>query len=344
MIDLINDTSLDAIYNPLPNGLHFEWTLKALKAGKHVLLEKPVTGNAEEARALFNHPVLSSPNAPVLLEARHYQFHPAWSTFLSLFDPAEIISADATAAMPDVMFPPEDIRFKYDLAGGSVLDLGLYTLSALRGMFNASPISVDSATPTIMPPPYDQQCDKAMRATYTFPGNRTATMSCNLCARVDKSKGTWWSWLFHGWPDWTAPGMPPVCSVKLQEKNGVEADMHITTQKEVVFWNFMVPHIWHRIDINTITTYRSADGKVLRTEKSTEKKKVYTWPRGEGKGEDWWPTYRYMLEAFVDRVKGREGSGVWVSGEESVAQMESIDQTYEGAGMALRPTSQSFKD
>lgn len=246
--------------------------------------------------------------------------------------------------MPDVMFSPNDIRFKYHLSGGSLLDLGTYNLSALRGIFNASPVSVNSATPQIVPPPHDQQCDKGMRATYTFPNGGTATLSCDLCARVDKSKGTWWSWLFHNWPDFTAPGFPPVCSVKLHEKNGVEGDMQITTQKELVFLNFMVPHFWHRIDINTTTTYMSADGKVMKTEKTTESKKSYTWPAGKGKGEDWWPTYRYMLEAFVDRVKGREGSGCWISGEESIGQMESLDKTYECAGMALRPTSQSLKD
>lgn len=278
------------------------------------------------------------------MEARHYQFHPAWSTFLSLFDPADIESADVITALPAVVFGPEDIRFHYDLAGGSLLDLGTYNLSALRGIFRADPVSVDSATPVLMEPPYDQRCDKAMRASYTFPNGATATLSCDLSARVSKSTGTWWSWLFDGWPNFTTPGLPPVCSVVLREKHGVEDDMQITTQKSIVYYAFMFPQIWHRIDINTTTTYRSADGKVVKTEKHMESKKAYTWPEGKGKGEDWWPTYRYMLEAFVDRVKGREGTGIWIDGEESIREMESIDRTYECAGMALRPTSEALKN
>jgi predicted dehydrogenase len=323
--------------------LHYDWTLKALKAGKHVLLEKPATSNGEEARSLFHHSILSSPNAPVLLEARHYQFHPAWQTFLSLFDPSDVESADAVAGLPAGFFPPNDIRFNYSLAGGTLLDLGTYNLSAIRGIFGADPTEVTSATPRLMPHPYDQQCEQAMQASYTFPNGGTATILCDLSARVTKTTGTWSSWLFNGWPNFTPPGMPPLCSVTLREKHGVEDDMNITTQKTIALNNFMGPHMWHRIDINTTTSYRSQSGEIVKTEKHTETKKAYTWPKGKGEGEDWWPTYRYMLEAFVDRIKGREGSGAWVDGEESIRQMECIDRTYEKAGMAIRPTSESMR-
>ncbi|KAH3910813.1 hypothetical protein HBI56_004410 [Parastagonospora nodorum] len=340
--DLINDPSIDCIYNPLPNGLHYEWTLKALKAGKHVLLEKPATSNAEEARSLFHHPVLSSPNAPVLLEARHYQFHPAWHAFLSLFDPKDVESADATTALPGGMFSHDDIRFKYHLAGGTLMDLGTYNLSALRAIFASDPSSVTSASPRLMSPPHDSKCDLAMLATYAFPNGGTATLLADLDARVTKSSGTWWSWLFDTWPNYTAKGMPPVCSVVLRPKHGVEENLNITTQKTITMSNFMGPHIWHRIVIETTTTYRDAKDKVIRTEKHTETKKQYVWPEGKGPGEDWWPTYRYMMEGFVDKVKGRKNRA-WVDGEDSIRQMESIDQTYEKAGMAVRPTSQSLE-
>jgi predicted dehydrogenase len=277
-----------------------------------------------------------------LLEARHYQFHPAWHAFLALFDPKDVESADATTALPGGLFSPDDIRFRYDLAGGTLMDLGTYNLSALRGIFGADPVSVTSATPRLMAPPYDSKCESAMLATYQFPNGSTATLSCDLDARVKKSSGTWWSWLFDSWPNYTATGMPPICSVVLRPKHGVEEDMKITTQKTITLNNFMGPHIWHRIDIQTTTTYRDANDLVVRTEKSTESKKQYTWPEGTGRGEDWWPTYRYMVEAFVDRVKGRE-SKAWVDGEDSVRQMESIDKTYERAGMAIRPTSESLR-
>lgn len=74
---LLDDPAIDAVYNPLPNGLHFEWTYKALAKGKHVLLEKPSTSNAVEAERLFRSPLLSQNKPLVLLEAFHNRFTPA---------------------------------------------------------------------------------------------------------------------------------------------------------------------------------------------------------------------------------------------------------------------------
>lgn len=241
------------------------------------------------------------------------------------------------------MFPPGDIRYDYDMAGGTLMDLGTYNISALRGIFGVEPLSVTSASPEFLPGSTDRRCDRAMEATYEFPGGRVGKLVCDLSSRVEykKGQGGWWSWLFDGWPDWTSD-FPPWLSVKLREKHGVEGDMNVTTQKTIVFNNFMGPHVWHRIDINTTTTYRSANDTIIKTETSTESKKAYVWPEGQCggvRGEDWWSTYRFMVEGFVDRVKGREGSGRWVDGDDSIHQTEVIDQTYQKADMELRPTS-----
>jgi len=67
--DVIDDPAIDAIYIGLPNRLYYEWALKCLKAGKHILLEKPSVSNSAEAASLFRHELLKQPNAPVLLEA-----------------------------------------------------------------------------------------------------------------------------------------------------------------------------------------------------------------------------------------------------------------------------------
>jgi predicted dehydrogenase len=72
-LDMLDDPSIDAIYNPLPNGLHYEWTMKALKAGKHVLVEVPSTNRSSEAKEMF---ALAKEKNLVLLEAFHYRYDP----------------------------------------------------------------------------------------------------------------------------------------------------------------------------------------------------------------------------------------------------------------------------
>lgn len=342
MLDLINDPSIDCIYNPLPNGLHFEWTLKALKAGKHVLLEKPSVSNAEEAYALFKHPVLQSPNAPVLLEATHYRFHPAWSTFLSLFDKENVEEVDARVALPGGFFPGDDIRFKYDLAGGTLMDLGHYPVSAMRGIFGAEPTSIDSATARLVGKGFDDRCDEAIKATYTFPNGGIGRISADLASRG----GYWFPWLTGNWPCLTRD-LPPWVSVKLRAENhGQDKGLEHASQRTLVLNNFMGSNLWHRIDIITTSTWRNSSGDVVRESKSTESKKAYVWPEESGvetKGEDFWSTYRYQLEEFVNKVKGRKGSGAWLDAAESIKMMELVDKTYLKAGMLVRPSSKLLR-
>lgn len=115
----------------------------------------------------------------------------------------------------------------------------------------------------------------------------------------------------------------------------------------MTYWNFILPAFWHRIDVIDKHVIRGADGHVVRTWRSKESKKAYTWadlqqPDTDRVGEEFWSTYRHMLEQFLNRVKGRDGSGVWVDGEESIRIMELIDGAYAKAGLPLRRTSENF--
>ncbi|KAF2709519.1 oxidoreductase domain-containing protein [Pleomassaria siparia CBS 279.74] len=343
--DLIADPTIDCIYNPLPNGLHYEWTIKALLAGKHVLLEKPSVSNATEAASLFRHPVLGKPNAPVLLEAFHYRFHPAWRLFLTLFDPKDVQEVRIANRLAAGVFPLDDIRWNYSLSGGTLMDFGTYAVSAMRGVFASEPIAVREAGYRPMPDGFDKKCDQAAYATYEFDNGGIAKIEVDLQARG----GYWFPWLTSKWP--SLSGMLPTLWVELREKKeGVEGGLEKWTKKKLISHAYLAPAIYNRIDIITTTELRDpkADGKVVSKEEKKEYLKAYKWPGGAegGKkklvGEEWWSTYRYQLEAFVDKVKGREGSGAWVDGEDSVRQMEVIDKTYEKMGLPLRPTSASL--
>ncbi|KAK7738313.1 hypothetical protein SLS53_006121 [Cytospora paraplurivora] len=104
--------------------LHYEWAVRSIRAGKHVLLEKPATSNAIEASKLFNMPELQQPGAPVLLEAFHGRFHPAIQLFRSFITPADVVHADTTGMVPWVLADKNGIEFNYDLAGGCMAHLG----------------------------------------------------------------------------------------------------------------------------------------------------------------------------------------------------------------------------
>jgi predicted dehydrogenase len=338
--ELIADPSIDCIYNPLPNGLHYEWTIKALKAGKHVLLEKPSVSNAEEARSLFRHPILHGDNGPVLLEAFHYRFHPVWQTFLTLFNPQDVEEVVVLNSLYSGLFPRDDIRFIYSLSGGTLMDLGAYAVSTVRHVFAAEPSNIKSATYRPMLDGFDKQCDEAVFAEYEFPNGGAARITADLQA----TGGWWFPALTKNWPNFK--DTLPTITIRLKATNEkLSEGLEKSTQKHITVHNYMGPHLYHRIDTLTTTQFKNPQGEVVKTEKKVEYLKAYKWQTvQEGRlGEEWWSTYRYQLEAFVDRVKGRKGTGVWVDGEDSIRQMEMIDATYLKMGLPLRPTSKTLE-
>ncbi|KAF2000669.1 NAD(P)-binding protein [Amniculicola lignicola CBS 123094] len=331
--DLINDPTLDVIYVPLPVSLHYTWALKALQAGKHVLLEKPSVSNTTEALSLFRHPILSQPNAPILLEAFHYRFHPAWQYFLGLFNAEHVVHVEVKNSSPPGLVAKDDIRLQYETSGGVMLDFGTYAVSAIRQIYGSEP-KLTTATYRPLPKGGDAKIDEAMSATYEFANGGTASVSADLAAR-----GRWGLPSFRDCPMWLRVDLRPV------EESGEAGGVRKVTRKSFTFYAYMMPTVWHRIDVVT-TIEMAKDGKVVNTKTEKESKKVYKWAEGSGegkKGEEWWSTYRYQLEAFVDRVKGREGSAVWVENEDSIRHVEALDRTYEGAGLPVRPTCKELE-
>jgi len=334
---LLNDPTIDAVYIAVPNSLHFEWALRAINARKHVLLEKPACSNAEEAKTLFNHPLLAAPSAPVILEAFHYRFHPAWQTFLSLVHDDNVGPVKHVFAQQyfpkGLLFSNDDIRWQYKLSGGALMDFGTYPLNCLRQVLREEPVEVLQAQGRVASSKSgkaeDQLVEEAITATYKTESGKTARLVADLATSSSWVK----SLPGFGWPK---------CEVELEEKDVGSSGGEIrSVKRKVTIWNHLMPSIYHRIDVEDTHAIRR-DGKPVKTWSETQHLKAYSWSSEDRRGvtgEDWWTTYSYQLHEFVNKVKRRDGSGVWVDGEDTIKQMEAIDRTYEKAGMKKRPTS-----
>ncbi|WP_340617453.1 Gfo/Idh/MocA family protein [Xenorhabdus entomophaga] len=123
---LIDDPKIDIIYNPLPNGLHGPWNIKAIKSGKHVLTEKPFSSNESEARSICE--IARSTNS-FLMEGFHYSFHPVWiriNELLNIDVIGKLKKINIVMIMPEA--PVNDPRWSLELAGGALMDLGCYAM------------------------------------------------------------------------------------------------------------------------------------------------------------------------------------------------------------------------
>ncbi|MDA0676706.1 MAG: Gfo/Idh/MocA family oxidoreductase [Chloroflexi bacterium] len=136
--EMIDSDEIDAVINTLPNSMHHEWTIKAAKAGKHVLCEKPLSATMAEAREMA---VVAKENNVVLVEA----FTPRWNKQLTTARRliAEGAIGDVTSLEAGLSFTtanPADIRLSKELAGGSMMDAGCYAVYAVRYAMSAEPV------------------------------------------------------------------------------------------------------------------------------------------------------------------------------------------------------------
>jgi predicted dehydrogenase len=188
---VVQDPDIDAVYVPVPNGLHAKWTLRAIEAGKHVLCEKPFTANAGEASVVAD---AANRAGVVVMEAFHWRYHPLAARMVSLVQDGTLGAVrriEATLCFP--LFNRSDIRWQPDLAGGALMDIGCYAVNIVRTLAGAEP-SVSSAVARLRSP----GIDRYMRAELRFPdgsaGGITASMWSNnvlrMSARVTGEKGS----------------------------------------------------------------------------------------------------------------------------------------------------------
>jgi predicted dehydrogenase len=171
--ELLADPEIDAIYNPLPNTLHAEWSIRATDAGKHVLCEKPLATTAADARAMF---AAAKRNNVHLVEAYPYLAQPLTGKLRQLLASNAIGKPQIVRSSFGVSFSDtSDIRLRPDVGGGALLDAGSYALSLIRLVSGEAPKRVSATAQWA-----ETGVDRTMLATLEFPSGLLAQMSCSL--------------------------------------------------------------------------------------------------------------------------------------------------------------------
>jgi len=171
--ELLADPEVEAVYIPLPNGLHVEWTLAALEAGKHVLCEKPLSPRPEEVERCFD---AADGAGLVLSEGFMWRHHPQAERLLSLVRGGaigELRLVRAAFSFPLDRFP--DVRWDAELDGGALLDVGCYCVSGARLLAGDEPERVSGEAV-----PAESGVDARFAGVLRFPGGVLATFDCGF--------------------------------------------------------------------------------------------------------------------------------------------------------------------
>ncbi len=170
---LLDAPDIDAVYIPLPNSLHYEWTIKAARAGKHILCEKPLAINAVQCLEMD---AAARESGVLLMEAFMYRFHPRIEKVIAqvrsgALGPLQTIQSGFTFKITR----PDNIRYRADLGGGALMDVGSYCVNISRTLAGGEPEAVQAvATWT------GTGVDDRLAGTLLFAGGVTAQFDCAL--------------------------------------------------------------------------------------------------------------------------------------------------------------------
>lgn len=171
---MLADPDVDVIYNPLPNSLHTEWTIKAAQAGKHVLCEKPLALTVEEVDAMA---AAAKKAGVVLMEAFMYRHHPQTLRAQELVQGGAIGKLQVIHGSFTFMITDEDdVRLDSSLGGGSIWDIGCYPISYARLIAGAEPVEVFGWQITGAKSGVDETFTGQLR----FPNNVYAQFDCGF--------------------------------------------------------------------------------------------------------------------------------------------------------------------
>jgi predicted dehydrogenase len=207
---LLEDEQVDAVYIPLPNSLHHEWTIRAARAGKHVLCEKPLALDA--AQCLEMEAAAQEHNVK-LMEAFMYRFHPRTEHVVKMVrDGALGRLQTIRSAFTFRLTRPDNIRLDPELGGGSLMDVGCYCVNVSRTIAGSEPIEVQAVSE-----PSASGVDARMVGSLRFPEGVYAQFDCALTMErreVYEVAGT------DGWLEIPASFLPGTDSVVIREHRG----------------------------------------------------------------------------------------------------------------------------
>ena len=164
---LLEDPDVDAVYIPLPNSMHREWTIKAAEKGKHVLCEKPLATTAADCREMQ---AAADANKVILMEAFMYRFHPRTRALLRLAqsDTAGDLRV-VRSAFTFKLIREDNIRWFSELGGGGLYDLGCYCIDSTRRLLRSEPVEAQAFATW-----NDKGIDTALTGTLRFHNGATA--------------------------------------------------------------------------------------------------------------------------------------------------------------------------
>src|SRR5690606_13242621 len=170
---LLEDPDIDAIYNPLPNDQHAEWSIKAAAAGKHVLCEKPLASDAVEAQEMVD---AFKQHNRLLAEAFMYRFHPRTQRVLEMVQSGAVgdvhfISSAFTFAVSD----EANIRLFGSMAGGGIMDVGCYAVGVMRFLTGEEPVAWSCFAHF-----NDRDADEFAAGALVFPSGVLGHFDCGL--------------------------------------------------------------------------------------------------------------------------------------------------------------------
>ena len=183
--DVIDDPDIDLVYNALVNSLHTKWNLDALHAGKHVLSEKPMASNADEAALVAE---VARQSGRTLVEGFHYLHHPVSRRLQELVVSGVLGEVERVEVVLEIPSPPDtDPRWSLDLAGGATMDLGCYVLHAARqvGRWTSGEPRVTGAEAALRTP----GIDAGMAVELSYPNGTVA--SCRWDMAATERSMTW---------------------------------------------------------------------------------------------------------------------------------------------------------